>query len=49
MTYLICDEQLLDLEGYLDKLRAYMEWYKKTYDVKADPRNRPAPRGRFPR
>jgi hypothetical protein len=28
MTYLIYDEQLLDLEGYLDKLKAYMEAYK---------------------
>ena len=31
MTYLICDEQMLDLEGYLKKLGEYMEWYKKTY------------------
>ena len=31
MTYLICDEQLLDLEGYLEKLREYMAWYKKTF------------------
>ncbi len=31
MTYLICDEQLLDLEGYLKKLREYMAWYKETF------------------
>jgi len=31
MTYLIYDEQLLDLEGYLEKLREYMGWYKQTY------------------
>lgn len=28
MNYLIYDEQLLDLEGYLEKLKAYMEQYK---------------------
>jgi hypothetical protein len=28
MSYLIYDEQLLDLEGYLEKLKAYMEQYK---------------------
>ena len=28
MTYLICDEQDLDLEGYLEKLKGYMEKYK---------------------
>ncbi len=28
MTYLIYDEQKLDLEGYLEKLKAYMEKYK---------------------
>jgi hypothetical protein len=28
MTYLIYDEELLDLEGYLEKLKAYMEQYK---------------------
>ena len=28
MTYLICDEQELDLEGYLEKLKAYMAKYK---------------------
>ena len=28
MTYLIYDEQDLDLEGYLEKLKAYMEKYK---------------------
>ncbi len=31
MTFLIYDEQLLDLEGYLKKLNAYMEYYKKTF------------------
>ncbi|MEA1997218.1 MAG: hypothetical protein U9N45_06240, partial [Gemmatimonadota bacterium] len=31
MTYLICDEQMLDLEGYLKDLREYMAWFKKTY------------------
>jgi len=24
-------EQLLNLEGYLESLRKYMDWYKKTY------------------
>ncbi|MBS1744681.1 MAG: hypothetical protein JST21_00780, partial [Bacteroidetes bacterium] len=28
MTYLICDEQKLDMEGWLQKLRNYMEKYK---------------------
>lgn len=28
MTFLIYDEQLLDLEGYLDKLKAYTEYFK---------------------
>lgn len=31
MTFLIYDEQLLNLEGYLKDLNAYMEYYKKTY------------------
>src|SRR5690606_14516749 len=31
MEYLIYDEQLLDMEGWLEKLRDYMDWYKKTY------------------
>ncbi len=31
MTYLIYDEQLLDMEGYLEKLKAYMEYYKDAY------------------
>jgi hypothetical protein len=31
MTYLIYDEQLLDMEGYLEKLRAYMDFYKVTF------------------
>ena len=29
MTYLIYDEQLLDMEGYLEELKAYMEYYKE--------------------
>jgi len=29
MTFLIYDEQLLDMEGYLEKLKAYMEYYKE--------------------
>ena len=31
MTYLICDEEMLGLEGYLVNLKAYMDWYKKTF------------------
>ncbi len=31
MSYLIYDEELLDLEEYREKLLEYMEWYKKTY------------------
>jgi hexosaminidase len=31
MTYLIYDEQLLGLEEYLEKLRAYMKYFKKTF------------------
>ena len=31
MSYLICDEQLLGLEEYLEKLREYMAWYKNTF------------------
>jgi hypothetical protein len=31
MTYLICDEQMLDLEGYLAELEAYTDWYRQTY------------------
>ena len=29
MSYLIYDEETLDLEGYLEKLKTYMELYKK--------------------
>ena len=29
MTYLIYDEQLLDMEGYLEELKAYMKYYKE--------------------
>ncbi len=31
MTYLICDEELLGLEDYREKLQAYMQWYRDTY------------------
>jgi len=31
MSYLICDEELLGLEDYKQKLLDYMDWYKKTY------------------
>ncbi len=31
MSYLICDEELLGLEDYREKLLAYMKWYKNTY------------------
>ncbi len=31
MTYLIYDEQLLDLEGYLQKLEAYKRYFKETF------------------
>ena len=31
MTYHIVDEQHLDMEGYLGKLREYMEYYKEEY------------------
>lgn len=31
MTYLIYDEQLLDLEGYLEALQEYQEYYKNMY------------------
>jgi len=31
MTYLICDEQMLDIEGYLKSLREYAAWYKETF------------------
>lgn len=33
MTYLIYDEQLLDMEGYLEKLKAYIRYYKSYYDI----------------
>jgi hexosaminidase len=29
MSYLIYDEQLLDMEGYLEDLKTYMEYYKQ--------------------
>jgi len=31
MSYLVFDEQKLDLEGYSQKLAAYMDYYNKTY------------------
>jgi hypothetical protein len=31
MTYLIYDEEKLDVEGYLEKIKSYSEYYKKTY------------------
>lgn len=31
MNYHIYDEQLLDMEGYLEKLRHYMRYYKNSY------------------
>jgi hexosaminidase len=31
MSYLICDEEKLGLEDYLDDLKEYTSWYKKTY------------------
>lgn len=31
MSYLICDEQQLDMEGYLKALEAYMQYYKKLW------------------
>ena len=31
MSYLICDEELLGLENFKEKLLAYMEWYRNTY------------------
>ena len=33
MSYLIYDEQLLDMEGYLKKLRAYMKFYRDYYQI----------------
>ena len=31
MSYLICDEELLGLEEYKEKLLKYMDYYKQTY------------------
>ena len=28
MSFLIYDEQLLDIEGYIEKLKAYIEYFK---------------------
>ncbi len=38
MSYLIWDEQLLDLEGYLQKLRHYTRWYREHFaaELEAD-------------
>ena len=30
MTFLIYDEQLLDMEGYLEKLKDYIEYFRET-------------------
>jgi hypothetical protein len=34
MSYLIYDEQLLDMEGYLKKLEAYMDYYRQLWSIK---------------
>jgi hexosaminidase len=31
MTYLICNEQQLDMEGYLKSLKDYKAWYRETF------------------
>ena len=31
MTYLIYDEEKLDVDGYLEKIKSYSEYYKETY------------------
>ncbi|MEA1997263.1 MAG: hypothetical protein U9N45_06465, partial [Gemmatimonadota bacterium] len=31
LSFMICDEQMLGLEEYLERLRDYTDWYKKTY------------------
>ncbi len=31
MNYLIYDEQLLDMEGYLEDLKAYSDYYKRMF------------------
>ncbi len=33
MTYLIYDEQLLDMKGYLEKLKAYIRFYRDYYKI----------------
>jgi hexosaminidase len=33
MSYLIYDEQLLDMEGYLENLKNYMKYYKEKADI----------------
>lgn len=37
MNYLIYDEEKLDLEGYLEKLKAYNEYFRKLYNVTFQP------------
>jgi hexosaminidase len=37
MNYLIYDEEKLDLEGYLEKLKAYNEYFRKLYNVSVQP------------
>ena len=34
MTFLIYDEQLLDMEGYLEKLKTYTGFYEDYYRIK---------------
>jgi hypothetical protein len=34
MSYLIYDEQLLDMEGYLKKLETYMDYYRQLWSIK---------------
>jgi hypothetical protein len=31
MTYLIYDEERLDVKGYLEKIKSYSKYYKETY------------------
>ena len=31
LTYLICDEQMRDIEGYLKSLNDYKAWYRETF------------------
>ena len=31
LSFMIYDEEMLDLEGYLKELKAYIEWYETNY------------------